>query len=109
MLPVGVRNNGPADSTGARLTVVVPAGVAASAAGCAFEGVELTCPLAEVPAGGQERVAVTVTLPAEASDLRLSATVEPLTDTDETPADNAAGFTYPVAAPAAESAPDPAA
>lgn len=109
VLPVGVRNNGPADSTGARLTVVVPAGVSASAAGCAFEGVELTCPLAELPAGGQERVAVTVTLPAEASDLRLSATVEPLTGTDEAPADNAAGFTYPVAAPAAESPPDPAA
>jgi len=101
VVPIGVGNNGPADSGGIRLTVEVPQGVTASATGCAFEGVELTCPLAEVPAGAQERVAVTVSVPAGASTMRVNATVTPLADTDEAQGDNAAGFTYPVSPPPA--------
>lgn len=99
VLPVGVRNNGPDDSTGARLVVTVPAGTTAEADGCTFDEATLTCPLAELPAGGQERLAVALTVAQEATEVRVDAEVTPVNDTDDAEGDNAAGFTYPVAAP----------
>lgn len=101
VLPVGVRNNGPDDSTGARLVVTVPPRVTAEAPGCTFDEAVLTCPLAELPAGSQQRVEVSVSLPPRIQQVRVTAEVTPVTDTDDAGGDNAAGFTYPVAPPAA--------
>ena len=103
-LPVGVSNNGPDDSTGARLVLTVPDEVSAQAAGCSFEASTLTCPVADLPAGTQARVQVTLTVPTQATEVRVNATVTPLTDVDDAEGDNSAGFTYPVQAPAT---PDP--
>lgn len=96
VLPVGVRNNGPDDSTGARLVVTVPPRVTAEAEGCSFADAALTCPLDELAAGQQERVAVTLTVPDRAEQVRVDAVVNPVTDTDEADSDNAAGFVYTV-------------
>lgn len=99
-VPVGVRNNGPDDSTGARLVLTVPDQVTAQAPGCTFEAPTLTCPVAELPTGTQARVQVQLTVPAEAAEVRVDATVSPLTDVDDAEGDNSAGFTYPVQPPA---------
>ena len=99
VVPVGVRNNGPDDSTGSRLVVTVPERVTADAPGCSFEAPTLTCPVAELPAGTSERVAVTLTVPRRADSVRVNAVVTPSADTDDAGGDNAAGFTYRVVAP----------
>lgn len=99
VVPVGVRNNGPDDSTGSRLVVTVPERVTADAPGCTFEAPTLTCPLAELPAATSERVAVTLTVPRRADSVRVNAVVAPLADSDDAEGDNAAGFTYRVVAP----------
>lgn len=99
VVPVGVRNNGPDDSTGSQLEIRVPDQVTADAAGCTFQALTLTCPLAELAAGSSERVQVTVTVPRRADAVRVDATVSPLADTDDAEGDNAAGFTYRVVAP----------
>jgi hypothetical protein len=99
VVPIGVRNNGPDDSTGSQLVIGVPERVTADAPGCTFESSTLTCPLAELAAGSSERVQVTLTLPRRADAVRVDATVSPLADTDDVGGDNAAGFTYPVVAP----------
>jgi hypothetical protein len=96
VLPVGVRNNGPDDSQGARLVVTVPPRVTAEADGCSFADATLTCPLDGLAAGSQERLAVTLTVPNRAEQVRIDAAVDPLTDTDEAGSDNAAGFVYAV-------------
>lgn len=96
VLPVGVRNNGPDDSQGARLVVTVPPRVTAEADGCSFADATLTCPLDGLAAGSQERLAVTLTVPRRAEQVRVDAAVDPLTDTDEAGSDNAAGFVYAV-------------
>ena len=98
VLPVGVRNNGPDDSTGSLLVVSVPERITASAEGCTFEAATLTCPLAELPAGTSERVEVTLAVPRRGEQVRVDAAVNPVTDTDDAGGDNAAGFTYSVAA-----------
>lgn len=105
VLPVGVRNNGPDDSTGARLLVTVPPGVSAQSPGCTVDDNVLTCPLTELPAGASERLAITLSLPATITEVRVTADVSPVTDVDDAGSDNAAGFTYPVAAPATEEPP----
>lgn len=99
VVPVGVRNNGPDDSTGSRLVVTVPEQVTADAPGCSFESQTLTCPLAELPAASSERVDVTLTVPRDADQVRVDAAVSPLADSDDAEGDNAAGFTYRVVAP----------
>jgi hypothetical protein len=99
LLPVGVRNNGPDDSTGARLLVSVPDRASADAEGCTFEETTLTCPLAELPAGTADRIEVRITAPPRAEQVRIDAVVSPVTDVDDAEGDNAAGFTYRVAAP----------
>ena len=96
VLPIGVRNNGPDDSSGARLVVAVPPRVTAEAEGCSFADAVLTCPLDELAAGQQARVAVTLTVPNRAEQVRVDAVVSPVTDVDEADSDNAAGFVYPV-------------
>jgi hypothetical protein len=96
VVPIGVRNNGPDDSTGARLVVTVPPRVTAEAEGCSFEDAALTCPLAALPAGQQELIAVTLSVPNRAEQVRVDAAVRPLTDADEADSDNAAGFVYAV-------------
>jgi hypothetical protein len=105
VLPVGVRNNGPDDSTGARVLVTVPSGVSVQSPGCTVDAEVLTCPLAELPAGASERLTVTLSLPTTIDEVRVTAEVSPVTDVDEAGSDNAAGFTYPVAAPATEEPP----
>ncbi len=95
VLPIGVRNNGPDDSSGARLVVAVPPRVTAEAEGCSFADAVLTCPLDELAAGQQARVAVTLTVPNRAEQVRVDAVVSPVTDVDEADSDNAAGFVYP--------------
>jgi len=99
VLPVGVRNNGPDDSTGARLLVSVPERTSAAADGCTFTDAMLTCPLAELSAGTTERIAVRLTVPPRAQQVRVDAVVSPVTDIDDAGGDNAAGFTYRVVAP----------
>ncbi len=99
VLPVGVTNNGPDDSSGAVLVVTLPNRVSASADGCTFADSELRCPLAELPAGQRERVEVTISVPRRIEQVRVTAQVDPVTDVDEATGDNAAGFTYPVARP----------
>jgi hypothetical protein len=42
---------------------------------------------------------VTLDVPADVESVRVSAQVDPVTDSDEATGDNAAGFTYPVAPP----------
>ena len=96
ILPIGVRNNGPDDSSGARLVVAVPPRVTAEADGCSFADAVLTCPLDELAAGQQAQVAVTLTVPNRAEQVRVDAVVSPVTDTDEADSDNAAGFVYAV-------------
>lgn len=102
VVPIGVRNDGPDNSTGSQLVVTVPEQVTADAEGCSFEAPTLTCPLAELAAGASERLAVTVTLPEGIDSLRVNAAVNPLADTDDTRGDNAAGFSYSVIAPSDE-------
>jgi hypothetical protein len=97
VLPVGVLNNGPDDSSGAVLVVTLPDRVTGSADGCTFADAQLRCPLAELAVGRQERVEVTISVPRRIDQVRVSAQVDPVTDTDEATGDNAAGFTYPVA------------
>jgi hypothetical protein len=48
---------------------------------------------------------VTLSLPTTIDEVRVTAEVSPVTDVDEAGSDNAAGFTYPVAAPATEEPP----
>jgi hypothetical protein len=96
-LPVGVTNGGPDDSSGAVLVLSVPDQVTASAEGCTFAGTDLRCPLAELPAGQSERLAVTLAVAEGAESVRVTGQVDPVTDVDEATGDNAAGFTYPVA------------
>lgn len=97
VLPVGVTNNGPDDSSGAVLVVTLPERVTGSADGCTFANSQLRCPLAELAAGQQERVEVTISVPRRIEQVRVTAQVDPVTDADEATGDNAAGFTYPVA------------
>lgn len=99
VLPVGVRNNGPDDSTGARLLVSVPDQVSATASGCSFEAPQLTCPLATIPNGSQERVEIRLSIPEQTAEVRITAEVVPVTDVDGAEGDNSAGFTYPVEQP----------
>lgn len=99
VVPVGVRNNGPDDSTGSRLVVTVPDGVTADAAGCSFEAPTLTCPVAELAAASSERIDVTLSVPRRAVAVRIDAEVTPLADEDALGGDNAAGFTYRVVTP----------
>jgi len=101
-LPVGVTNGGPDDSSGAVLVLSVPDQVTAAAEGCTFAGTDLRCPLAELPAGQNERLAVTLTVADGVESVRVTGQVDPVTDVDEATGDNAAGFTYPVAPPADE-------
>lgn len=98
-LPLSVTNGGPDDSSGAVLVVTVPPGVTAAADGCTFAGADLRCPIAELPAGQSDRLGVTLDVPADVESVRVSAQVDPVTDSDEATGDNAAGFTYPVAPP----------
>ena len=98
-LPVGVTNAGPDDSSGAVLVLTVPDQVTASAEGCTFAGTDLRCPLAELPAGQSERLAVGLTVGEGVESVRVTGQVDPVTDVDEATGDNAAGFTYPVAPP----------
>jgi len=99
VLPVGVTNNGPDDSSGAVLVLSLPERVSGSADGCTFADSQLRCPLAELPAGQRERIEVTVSVPRRIDQVRVTAQVDPVTDVDDATSDNAAGFTYPVAAP----------
>ena len=96
VVPIGVRNAGPEDSTGARLVVTVPVGVEASASGCTLDGTDLVCPIAELPSGEQLTVDVTLTVPPGAGPVRVGAAVTPTSDTDPSSGEDAAGFTYPV-------------
>lgn len=96
VVPVGVRNAGPEDSTGARLVVTVPGGVAASASGCTLDATDLVCPIAELASGDQVTVEVTLTIPEGSGPVQVGAAVEPTSDTDPSSGDDAAGFTYPV-------------
>lgn len=96
VVPVGVRNAGPEDSTGARLVVTVPVGVEASASGCTLDGTGLVCPIAELLSGDQVTVEVTLTIPEGSGPVQVRAAVEPTSDIDPSSGDDAAGFTYPV-------------
>jgi hypothetical protein len=102
VIPVGVRNLGPDDSTSARLVLTLPAGVTARAPGCTFQGADpgrLTCTLAELAAGDQLITRVTLGLPEAVRAVQVGATVASTSDSDPADGDNAAGFTYPVRPP----------
>ena len=96
VVQVGVRNTGPDPSSGSQLVVTVPEEVTASARGCTFKGTTLTCPLTGIAVGEDQRVAVTLEVPAGSGPVQVGATVTPAAGNDEATADNAAGFTYPV-------------
>ncbi len=96
VIPVGVSNNGPDDSTGAELVVTLPEGVTGTAPGCTPRGSTLTCALGALAAAQGTQVAVTVRVPDDAAPLRVLAEVAPTTDTDPSGSDDAAGFTFPV-------------
>ncbi len=96
VVPIGVVNTGPDPARGAELTLTLPEGVTASARGCSFSAPTLTCALGNLAADAEERVEVTLDVPAGSGPVKVAASATPGSGTDPTVEDAAAGFTYPV-------------